>query len=165
MVVGGPQSGKTFFLESLCFSFALNYSPADVNIYILSFAGKGLEHLKELPHVGAVIEGSETERVHRLLRYLSNELEKRKEIFSQHSCKDLQEYNEQAEPSQQLPYLCIMVDNFGELRNLEYDNELAAIEKLINTGRSYGLHFVITALQSNDIPYKIANLILTAIGF
>lgn len=159
MVIGGPQSGKTFFLESLCYSLAVHYTPAEINIYILSFAGKGLDTVKDLPHVGSVIEGSETERVHRLLRYLVGQLNSRKEAFSEYGAKDLQIYNEQVEPGNRLPYICIMIDNFGELRNLEYDNELSEIEKLINTGRSYGLHFVLTALQTNDIPYKISNLI------
>lgn len=165
MAVGGPQSGKTYFLESLCYSLAVNYNPSQVNIYVLSFAGKGLDHLKKLPHVGAVIEGNETERVHRLLRYLLNQIESRKEAFSEYGAKDLQNYNDQVKPEERLPSLCILIDNFGELRNLEYDNELSEIEKLINTGRSYGVYFVLTALQSNDIPYKISNLIQRRLAF
>lgn len=159
MVIGGPQSGKTYFLESLCYSLAVHYSPAEVNIYVLSFAGKSLDLVKDLPHVGSVIEGSEIERIHRLLRFLVNQLESRKEAFSEYGAKDLQFFNEQVGPEERLPYICVMIDNFGELRNLEFDNELSEIERLINTGRIYGLHFVLTALQSSDVPYKISNLI------
>jgi S-DNA-T family DNA segregation ATPase FtsK/SpoIIIE len=166
MVVGGAQSGKTYFLQTLCYSIATHYSPAQANIYILSFAGKDLDFLAGLPHVGSVIDGSETEKIHRLIRYLQNELSERKKIFNTAGVKDLHDYNaEKVAQADQLPYLCVLIENFGELRNLEYDSELAEIGKLLEIGRLYGLHFVITALQGNDIPSRLSNLIQHRIAF
>jgi S-DNA-T family DNA segregation ATPase FtsK/SpoIIIE len=165
MLIGGAQSGKTYFLQSLCYSIATHYNPSQANVYILSFAGKDLDLLAELPHVGSVIDGSETEKIHRLIRYLQNEVDKRKKIFNIAGVKDLYDYNAKARQVDQLPYICILIDNFGELRTLEYDSELAEIEKLLKIGRLYGLHFIITALQGNDIPSKLSNLIQHRIAF
>lgn len=166
MVVGGPQSGKTFFLQTLAFSLACGYDPSEVNIYVLSFAGREMEIIQELPHVGSVIQGNETEKLNRLLRYLQYQvIEIRKRDFSRQRAKDLQEYNLSVVSEKRLPYVCVMIDNFGELRNPEYDDQLTEIEKLIQVGRIYGVHFVITALQGNDIPYKISNLIQQRLAF
>lgn len=158
MIVGAPQTGKTFFLETLCYSLVNQYSPSQVNIYVLSFAGRGLDDLQGLPHVGSVIEGTETERFQRLLRHLDNEVDVRKSVFSDAGVKDLAEYN-LLEAGNCLPYIIVMIDNFGELRNMEYDSQQLAINKLLKSGREYGIHFVITALQGSDIPYKTSNLI------
>ncbi len=165
MVVGGAQSGKTYFLQTLCYGLAVHYTPAQANIYILSFAGKDMDVLAKLPHVGSVVDGSETEKIHRLIRHLQNQVENRKKAFYKSEVSDLNSYNMKVGKNDQLPYVCLLIDNFGELKNLEYDNELAEIEKLFKIGRLYGLHFIITALQSNDVPSRLSNLIQHRIAF
>jgi len=164
MAIGGPQSGKTSFLQSLCFSLVTHYSPAQMHLYILSFAGKDLDILEGLPHVGSVIDGSDSERFGRLLRYLQNEMEFRKSVFSEKGAKDLAQFNELSDSEKQFPYICVFIDGFGSLRGLEYNNELDIIEKLLKL-RIYGLHFVITGLQSSDIPTRLTNLIQHRIAF
>jgi len=159
VIIGAPQTGKTFFLESLTYSLVAKYSPAQINIYILSFAGKGLNNLEKLPHVGAVMEGTESERLQRLLRYLENQIEARKTIISKAGAKDLAEFNLQANSKKQLPFIVTMIDGFGELRTMEYDEELAAISQILKLGRELGIYFVLTASQHNDLSYKILNLI------
>lgn len=166
MVVGGPQSGKTSLLQTIAHHLALGFTPAEVNIYALSFAGRELEIIQSLPHVGSVIQGNETEKFNRLLRYLNTDIiERRKLAFSEINARDLVEYNATAAPEKRLPFVCVMIDNFGELRNLDYDDQMVEIERLIQNGRAYGIHFVLTALQSNDIPYKISNLIQWRLAF
>lgn len=166
MVVGGPQSGKTYFLQTLAYNIARGYDPSEVSMYVLSFAGREMEIVQELPHVGSVIQGNETEKLNRLLRYIRHQvIEIRKHDFSRQRAKDLQEYNLSVPPENRYPFICVMIDNFGELRNPEYDDQLTEIEKLIQVGRIYGVHFVITALQGNDIPYKISNLIQQRLAF
>ena len=164
ILVGGPQSGKTYFLQTLCYSLACHYNPAQVNIYALSFAGRELDILAGLPHVGSIIDGSETEKMRRLIRHLQKEIEDRKRAFFEENVKDLTDYNTKVDLSRQIPYICMLIDNFGELRNLDYDDELAEIERLVKTGRIYGLHFVLTALQSNDVS-KLSNIIQHRIAF
>lgn len=159
LFVGGPQSGKTYSLLSVVQSLVNNYSPSEVNIYALSFASRELEIFKNFPHVGAVIQGSESERFQRFLRFLKLQIEIRKNKFGELQAQDIVDYNKNCQETDRLPRLCILIDNFGELKNPEYVDELADIEKVIQTGRIYGMHFVITALQANDVPYRIENLI------
>jgi len=163
MAIGGPQSGKTYFLQSLCYSLAVHYSPKQVNIYALSFSGKDLDILEGLPHIGSVIDGNDSEKLGRLLRFLQNEMDRRKTMLGDRGAKDLETYN-QIEPRNMMPYICVLIDDFGSLKGFDYDNELDIIEKLLKL-RMYGLHFVITGSQFSDIPSRMTNLILHRIVF
>ena len=160
IVLGAPGSGKTVFLRTLIYSLAHRYSPQDVNVILISFAGRALEALKfDLPHVGDVIIGTETERLHRLLRLLELTIEERKVLLGNKQALDLDSYNAQVPLEKRLPAICVMIDNFGELRNINLSDELDVFAKLIQDGRGYGVYFVLSAFQTSDIPYKISNLI------
>jgi DNA segregation ATPase FtsK/SpoIIIE, S-DNA-T family len=182
MVIGSPKSGKTSLLKSILYSLAIRYTPAQVNIYVLSFAGREMEAFIEcgnlqdpglglepqqhagLPQLGDVVQGNDPERFQRLLNLLQLELENRKERFGEVQALDLFSYNSKASAEKRLPFICVMIDNFGELRNTNYIDEMDEILKLIQNGRMYGVHFILTALQSDDIPFKIANLITQRIA-
>lgn len=163
MVIGGAQSGKTSFLQSLCYSLAVHYSPDEVNIYALEFSGKDLDILEKLPHVGSVVDGNDFEKLGRLLRFLQNEMERRKDLLGKGGSKDLETYNLRTQDSP-LPYICVLIDDFGALKGLDYDNELSVIEKLLKL-RMYGLYFVIAGAQFSDIPSRMTNLIQHRIVF
>jgi len=49
IVYGSPGYGKTTFLQTLIMSLALNYSPSDVNIYILDFGVRTLVYSPDFP--------------------------------------------------------------------------------------------------------------------
>lgn len=163
MAIGGAQSGKTYFLQALCYSLAIHYSPAQVNIYALSFSGKGLDILEGLPHVGSVVDGNDAEKMGRLLRFLQNEMDRRKATLGDRGITDLETYN-QVEPRKALPYICVFIDDFGSLKGLDYNNELEIVEKLLKL-RMYGLHFIVTGSQFSDIPSRMTNLIQHRIVF
>ena len=73
LVVGASGSGKTTTLRSLAVSLATRHSPDDLHLYALDFASRGLGVLAELPHCGAVIPGTDQERVVRLLSTIERE--------------------------------------------------------------------------------------------
>ena len=78
-ILGTGGSGKTVALRSLAISagLAAEASGQPVEVHALDFAGRGLDVLEELPHVGSVIAGDDTERVTRLLRTLRERIDQR----------------------------------------------------------------------------------------
>lgn len=161
VILGAPGSGKTVFLRTLASSLAYHYSPSQVQMYILSFAGRGLDSLKNLAQVGDVIHGNEPERISRLLRFLRGTIEERKVLMGSMQTDSLAKYNHhpRLSPEKRLPAIFVLIDNFGELRDQEFVDELDEIQKLIENGRNYGVFFIMTALQIGGIPYKLLNLI------
>jgi len=50
-------------------SLALNYSPSDVNIYILDFGVRTLGIFSGLPHVGGTVMVDEEEKLSKLFKF------------------------------------------------------------------------------------------------
>lgn len=166
LAIGAPASGKTTLLRTLALSIAHLFTPDEAALYIVSFSGKALDVLARLPHVGAVINGEERERLSRLLRYLLRALEQRRYALASLHAADLETYNRRRSAEQPaLPALFVLVDNFAELwRTLESDSDEAADWlRLLRDGRAVGIHFALTA-PSLNLPYSVLNLIETRLA-
>jgi S-DNA-T family DNA segregation ATPase FtsK/SpoIIIE len=161
LVIGAQAMGKTFFLRSLVLSATQCLPPSLLHVYIISFAGKSLDPLMDLPHVGDVVHSNEQERLGRLLRFLREQLELRKNQLAVERKDEWFEYNQAmlAKDATPLPLLLVLIDNFAELRDTSYEAELGEVEKIMRDGRAYGIYFIVTALQSSAIPFKLMNLL------
>ena len=69
-VCGSVVSGKSTFLQTLLYSFAVKYSPEFVNFYILDFSSGMLSIFENLPHTGGVIRDSQTEKTERFFNMI-----------------------------------------------------------------------------------------------
>ncbi|MBN1284811.1 MAG: hypothetical protein JXB47_05400 [Anaerolineae bacterium] len=156
VVFSGSGWGKTTFLRSLMMSLAASHAPDALHIYALDFGGRGLDVLEALPHVGAIINPAEEERVQRLLRWLNNALEYRKVRLSQARADSLPAYNLK-QPADALPAILVAIDNFAEFKE-SYEYLIPALISLVREGRAYGIHFVATADQSSALPGKLFSL-------
>jgi S-DNA-T family DNA segregation ATPase FtsK/SpoIIIE len=168
VVVGGPGTGKTTLLRTLIMALARLFRPDEVEIYALSFAGRGLDIFERLPHVGAVIREEEGERLRRLVRRLLTELETRRRAFAQLNADDLEAYNTRAALRSggelaPFPAIFVLIDNFIELRG-SFPDEIEDILRLIQDGRAVGFHFAITS-PSADLPRSLVNLIEQRFAF
>lgn len=159
IAAGGPGAGKTTLLRTLAMAIARQFEPDRAQLYLLSLAGRGLDTLAELPHVGAVIHGDERERVVRLIRRLLAIVEARRAAFAQVNADDLGMYNERAaiRDLTMFPAIYVLIDNFVELRQ-SYEGELADVLRLIRDGRAAGVYFAITT-PTTSLPNVLMNLI------
>ena len=71
LIYGMGGSGKTVALRSIATAFGLTKNRSPTFIYGMDFAGRGLEMLAPLPHVGTIVSGDDYERVTQLLKDLS----------------------------------------------------------------------------------------------
>ena len=147
VVVGAPRSGKSTLLCTLVATLAATHQPDQVQAYAADLGGGLLHRLRDLPHVGAVCDAREPERIRRLIRELRLLLVERERQFrdlgvdsmaSWHALRrdgaDLGEYGE----------VFLLIDNWGALvRELpELEPEIA---DLAGAGLHYGVHLVLTA--------------------
>lgn len=79
IIIGASQFGKTNLLELIVRNLAENYSPEELSIYIIDFASMVLKNFEKLAHVGGVVCPSDDERLKNLFKYLSEQIEERRE--------------------------------------------------------------------------------------
>jgi S-DNA-T family DNA segregation ATPase FtsK/SpoIIIE len=165
IIFGSPGSGKSTLLRTIVTSLALEHSPRQVNIYIADLAGRpSLEIFRNLPHAGSVITQSESERVDRLVRTLREIGNTRSRLFARAQADDLRAYNQKVSEDNRLPVIFVVIDDLGELKR-NYLDQAKDLSTLLNSGRSLGISFIISAISQNDLPTDAFNNIQTRITF
>ena len=151
MIVGSSQYGKTNLLQTVIRGLSDQYTPEEVNIYILDFGSMALKVFDQLNHVGGVIVASEDEKMKNFTRMINLEIKDRKERFSKMAITSFASYREAGR--RDLPQIVIIVDNFIALKEIysEYEDDLLNI---CREGIAVGITLLITSLQTNGINYK-----------
>lgn len=160
-IYGAPGTGKTTLIQTLITSLALAHSPQDVNIYLLDFGGRLLTLYAPLPHVGGVVLTDEAERLHRLLRYLLREMERRKERFAKAGVGNLVAFR--AASGESTPAIVVVLDNYTGFANTYPDNE-DQLAQVAREGGNLGIHLVITAISPSTVKPKIGGNITMALA-
>lgn len=152
LLVGAPGYGKTTFLQTLITSLMLNYTPEEVNMYILDFGARTLKMYEESHYVGGVVTSDDEEKLMNLIMYLHKEIDRRKKVFSQNGVGSLKAYREIGNTA--IPQIVIILDNYAALMEFYPDLEDEFIF-LSREGGTLGISLVITAASYSTVRYKI----------
>jgi S-DNA-T family DNA segregation ATPase FtsK/SpoIIIE len=151
IVYGASGMGKTTFITALFYSVTKHHSWKEVNFYILDFSSESLRVLAQAPHVGDVLVSGDDEKISNLFRMLSEEIEHRKHLFAPYG-GDMKVYNTSAE--EPVANLVVIVNNFAVFIE-QYDQFEDDVIYLSREGTKYGVYFVLAAVNTNDIRYRI----------
>ncbi len=150
-IYGSPGSGKTTLLQTLVMSLCMSYTPEFVNVYIMDFGGWSMNIFKDFPHVGGIANDNEEEKIEKLTRMISKELDFRKKKFAELGVGNINAYKQ--ETGENIPYIVLMLDNFAPVYNLYPDLETFFIN-LTREGANYGIYFVTTCNTVMALGYK-----------
>lgn len=165
LVTGAVGQGKSNLLMTLIHSWALRYSPDELELYLLDFKdGVSLYPLAAhgqnrdwLPH--ARVLGLESDRPYGLavLEHLVNEFERRSKVIKPFG-DNIARYR-QEQPTAVMPRIIAVIDEFQVL--FEEDDEttsaaLLALERLARRGRGYGIHLVLASQTLSGITALLA---------
>lgn len=153
LIIGGAQIGKSTAIKTLACSLALHNTPEQVQMYLVDYAGGGLDPLAGLPHVGGVIGRAEPDAINRMLAQIRTLLQSRAQIFRDNGIATMAEYRRlRSDPMSPLhaqdPYgdVYVMIDGWdaavAEGQVLHYRG--GEVESLIVGALNYGVHFVIS---------------------
>ena len=160
-IYGAPGTGKSTLIQSLVTALVLTHSPQDLHVYLLDCGGRGLSVLEALPHVGALIQGDDTERVGRLFRLLLTALEERKERCARAGVQTLAAYRTlRADP---VPAILVALDNYPAFAAAAPDAEEALVQ-LTREGGNFGIHLVVTAGSPNLVRTRVSGSLTMAIA-
>lgn len=157
-VYGASGTGKTTFFQTLVFSMVCqyNYTPDELNIYVMDFGGRSLGYLDLLPHTGDVVFADEPEKISQMLSLLADILDERKRLFAANHCGSFTDYR--ALGREPLPALLVLLDNYAVFRE-QYMDLSDKFAQIIGAGSTLGLYCVVTGTTKNSIHYKTAESI------
>jgi S-DNA-T family DNA segregation ATPase FtsK/SpoIIIE len=156
VLVGATGSGKSELLRTLTVALAATHHPDLLALTLVDFkGGAAFAGLDRLPHVAGVITNlaDDLTLIGRVRAALTGELERRQELFSAAGDKvdSIGAYLKVAAERglERLPYLVVVVDEFGELLAAEPDflDTFVTIGRL---GRSLGVHLLLATQRLDE---------------
>lgn len=177
LIVGATGSGKSELLRTLVMGLAVRHSPEVLALTLVDYKGGAtFAPLRRLPHVAGLITNlqDDTTLVRRAYEALYGEQLRRQELLRRAgNLGSIHEYHERQAAGAKLPplpYLLVIVDEFGELLAAESDF-IQLFNSIGRLGRSLGMHLVLASQQLDEgrlrgleghLSYRICLRTLTA---
>ncbi len=172
LLAGATGSGKSFTLHASIISLAMQYSPDELELYLLDFKegvefqiyvdhekGKkdnGIESLNDsdelnesnaLPHAKVISIESDREFGLSVLEYINQQIEERGNLFrTKGNISKLQDYRDAT--GEKLPRILVVIDEFQCMFE-ENDNITSrlnlVIDNITRQGRAFGIHLLLAS--------------------
>jgi S-DNA-T family DNA segregation ATPase FtsK/SpoIIIE len=160
LISGKTGSGKSTLMHVLITTMSLQYSPDEVELYLVDFK-KGVEFKAYaqyvLPHARVIAIESEREFGLSVLQRLDAELRTRGDLFRNQGVQDIKGYRSE-QPGVRMPRVLLIIDEFQEL--FVEDDRIAQesallLDRLVRQGRAFGIH-VLLGSQTLGGAYSLA---------
>ncbi|MGW0361883.1 FtsK/SpoIIIE domain-containing protein [Streptomyces sp. NPDC002990] len=152
MLAGGARSGRSTALRTLAGALARGSDPGDVHVYGIDCGSNALLPLVRLPHVGAVVNRDEPDRVRRLIDRLLTEISRRQQLLAMEGASSAAEQRAAAAPEDRLPWMVLLLDSWeGFVSSFEaynYGQLIEMVQRILREGSAVGLKVVMTADRS-----------------
>lgn len=157
VIAGATGTGKSTLAHQIILSIAQRSSPERVRLMLCDT--KMLEFAKYagLPHLLLPLT-TDGARICSTIKWVASEVGRRLAELSRTGHRSIDSYN-LAAPSQQLPYLVIVVD---DISTLALDGDTSdAVSRIVPNGRPAGVHLIMVTQSPSSKP--LSGLIKTAI--
>jgi S-DNA-T family DNA segregation ATPase FtsK/SpoIIIE len=193
MVAGTTGSGKSVFVVSVITGLLFKHSPKTLKLILIDPKQVDLAAFEKVPHL-AVPLITETRQAVTALKWAVREMEKRYRSMNRFGARGLEAFNEsvaklnkeqieehdkinqelEQTPGKKgdqyyfspLPYIVIVVEEFGDLMTVDKANVETAVVRLAQMARACGIHLVlamqsprkevVTGLIKTNIPGRIS---------
>lgn len=191
LVAGTTGSGKSVFIVSMLTGLLFRHSPKTLKLILVDPKQVDLAAFNEVPHL-IMPPIREVKKAVGALRWAIREMEKRYRSMSKFGARGLEPFNETVKSLnekqviehgernaalegayhpesfyfQELPYIVIIVEEFGDLMAVDKNNVEQAVVRLAQMARACGMHLVlamqsprrdvVTGLIKTNIPGRIS---------
>lgn len=165
LVCGATGSGKTVLIHDMILQIAMNYSPRDVQFFLLDYKeGTEFAVYKNFPYVTILSTESEVEFGLEVLDYVIAMMSERGSLFKEKNVANLNAYNNVATEDEKLPRIIIIIDEFQAL--LPKDTKISSktnekLDRVLRLGRSFGFNLILATqtLKGIDLdPAILSNM-------
>jgi len=150
IIYGITGSGKEDFLNSLLYSCMISHSPKEVNFYIMDFGSEAMRVFSNSPYVGDIVYMNETDKLKNLFKMIFQEMERRKDFFSNIS-GTYKEYIKRG--TEDIPNWVVLINNYEAFLE-NYEDLTDELNTASREAYKYGIYFIITANSENGVRIK-----------
>ncbi len=167
LVAGATGTGKTIFLNTLILSLLYRCTPENLRMIMVDPKRVEFQHYNDIPHLLCPVIYDAAKTIN-ALQWLTREMERRFEVFSEIPTRNLATYNSNKSviaAGTQLPYIVFVVDELADLMAAKGRELEAGIVRLAQMARATGIHLVlatqrpsvevITGLIKANVPTRI----------
>jgi DNA segregation ATPase FtsK/SpoIIIE, S-DNA-T family len=167
LVAGATGTGKTIFLNTLILSLLYKCTPDNLRLIMVDPKRVEFQHYNDIPHLLCPVIYDATKTIN-ALQWLTHEMERRFEVFSEVPARNLASYNANKSiiaSGLQMPYIVFVVDELADLMAAKGREIEAGVVRLAQMARATGIHLVlatqrpsvevITGLIKANVPTRI----------
>jgi len=175
LIAGSTGAGKSVCLNSIISTFLLTRTPDELKLVMVDPKMVELVGYNGVPHLKSPVV-IEMDKVVGTLRKALGEMERRYQMFSNLSVRNIDGYNARREldpAMENLPYLVIIIDELADLMMTAPDEVESVIVRLAQMARATGIHLIIatqrpsvdvlTGLIKANFPARIAFMVTSQI--
>ncbi len=160
VVYGTGGAGKSTLLRSIATAAGFTIRGGPCHVYGLDFGSQGLRMLESLPHVAAIVDGDDHERVGRTLERLRAMIDERAERYAVTRAGSLTDYRRLAGAADE-PRVLLLLDGIAAFRSgYEVTDKSRYFDMLLGIaadGRPVGVHLVVSADRQGAVPASLAS--------
>ena len=151
LIYGSAGSGKENLVTTLLYSSMINYTPQEVNYYLVDFGSESLNMFKNSPIIGDILHVDDKDKLNNLYKMLNTIIEIRKKLFSEYN-GDYDTYCKKS--GKTVPSIVVIINNFEAYHETyaDYDDILTILSR---DGSKYGVYFVLTVSTPNGLRFKL----------
>lgn len=159
LIAGATGSGKSVLMQNIILSIACTNTPAQAQILLID-PKLGVDYFAfdGLPHLSSGIIENQTVAIDRLTELVS-EMDRRYTVLKENRCSNIFELNRKPNPTERLPYLWVIHDEFAEwMMTDEYRDSVSNIVSRLGVkARAAGIFLVFAAQRpdSNVMPMQL----------
>jgi hypothetical protein len=160
VVIGVPGSGKSVFLHAIISNAILNYSPDELELYLMDFSGVEFNTyaIHNLPHAKVIAPEAEREFGLSVLRELKEEGSRRMELCRNNEVSNIVDLRAKC-PDIKIPRQLVIIDEFQKLFEIETDSiskeAMSIIHVIIKECRKFGINLILATQKLADINSSI----------
>lgn len=157
LIAGTTGSGKSACINAFVSCLVFNNRPDQLELIMIDPKKVELARFNGLPHLIGHVE-TEADRAVGVLRWLTAEMDRRYEIFSQVNARNLEVYNRKVargkvpDETRPLPYMAVFIDELADLMHTYPGDVERTLCRLAQMARATGIHLIVaTQRPSTDV--------------
>ncbi|QQR81969.1 MAG: hypothetical protein IPJ69_01550 [Deltaproteobacteria bacterium] len=165
LVAGATGAGKSVQINSIILSLLYKATPDEVRLIMVDPKMLELSMYEGIPHLLLPVV-TQPKKASMALRWAVGEMERRYELLSHKSTRNILGYNKIVPKEERLPYIVILIDELADLMMTAAKDVEASVTRLAQMARAAGIHLilatqrpsvdVITGLIKANFPARIS---------